>query len=166
MSPNFGLLPVREAQTYRKLTRPYYGRAPRAQQYAMPLPYRLPTPVETISESDFLESESPQAPADYVEVEEQIAALERHHLSPAAYQVGAVNAEAAYIGIIGVGNGRRIWKSLRLATGGERDQVTQRRLLAAALGYLTSSFSPRVSEVEEELSLPSYLHQRQHALAA
>jgi hypothetical protein len=165
-SPNFGVPQLRQALTYKRLTRPLYGsRPPRPRQFVRPLEYRLEPPTESVT----AKPKRPVAPGRYPTAREQIEALERHYFSPANKSSDAAvvgkNNEQAYVALVGeVGDGAALWRAMRMASGNELDAVRQRRLIAAALGYLSSNYATDVSEYEENLALATDLYRRQQQL--
>jgi len=162
-SPSFSLRSIREAITYRKLTDPRFGTAPRQQQLAGPLAFDLPNPVETVESDMYRQVRGRRKKRDYRPVSDTVAALRQHDASPfngAHAKLAEKNVRTAFEGIIGKYNGRSFWQSIRYATGGELDYDMQRRLVAAQLGYAATSFSVTDNDFEELLSLSAYLYKR------
>jgi hypothetical protein len=162
-SPAFSLLPIREAIEYRKLTDPRYGKAPRPQQYTGPLAYELPSPVGTVEADDQRQIQGRRKPQAYRPVSDKLELLRRHDTSPfndGPAKVATRNSQTALDSLVGKHKGESFWQSMRLATRGELNLDMQRRLIAASLGYLSSGFSPEEDDLEDLLSLSSYLHKR------
>ncbi len=160
VSPAFAIPALRQMGSARALHHTHNLRSPNSQRYARPLPYRLGYPVATIGRAQYATPAGHKA-SKYPTVSDLITALQRQGASPITH-VSAKrqreNKELALIAAIGKYGGAQLFRSMSLITGGEADIDLQRRLSAAALGYLATCFSPQQSEFEAVLVDASLLY--------